>query len=439
MAFPNIRGAHHSGRRAGLRGVGSKGFFLRLAGKNLTRYRRRTVITASAIAFGVAIFIAMQSMLAGFSGESDRNFARYETGTAAVTGAGYWDERDQHPLDILVEEPQQVLRAWEEAGIPATARTSFRGELIIYFDPFPEDGSLPATFVGVDVERDSDVFDLEDSIVEGRWLESGEDGVIIGRWLAERLGAEVGYPVTVTARTRDGFHQIVDLEIVGIFDTPNPVINRSSLYLPIETVDFYLEMRGAVTSVHALIPGALPSDADPSEARTAVDGIAGIDFLTFADLNQEMIEMMEVEDASMNLVLFLLGIIAVVGISNTMLMAVLEREREIGMMRALGVRNREIRRMFMYEAAGIGVLGSLIGVALGAVLVHLLVEYGIDYGTLMEGLEMDFRIGDVMYGVWDVPVMLLAALGATTIASLVAIVPVRRILKRRITESLHHS
>lgn len=416
-----------------------RGFLIALAAKNLARHKRRTLITASAIAFGVAIFVAMSSLLEGFAAENNRNVSRYETGDAAATAPGYWDERETFPLDRVIETPQEILEALEREGIPAAPRVAFRGELIVRYDPFPEDGSIQRTFYGIDVERDPEVFGLSEAIVEGRFPHAGQEEVVIGRWLAERLGAEIGYPISVTTRTRDGFHQIMDLEIVGIFNTSNPILNRYQAFLPIGVADEYLEMRGAVTSIHMSLPGTLPSEADTEPVREVLSDFDHVEFLSFERLNEEFAEIMEMENASNAIILLLLGLIAVVGISNTMLMSVLERENEIGMMRAMGFRNGEIRSMFAYEAAGIGLIGAIGGVALGSVLVWLSVSYGLDYGVLMDGAEMDFRFDGVLYGVWNVPTMVASAAFAVVLAGVVAIVPTRRILRRSITDSLRHA
>ncbi|MFP4510119.1 MAG: ABC transporter permease [Spirochaetaceae bacterium] len=414
----------------------SRGFLLRLAVKNLTRYGRRTVITALAIAAGVGIYIAMDSAIAGFAGESDRLYAGYETGDVAVTAPGYWEERRRFPLDTLVADPEAVLETLRADGIPATPRTAFSGELVVRYDPFPEDGSLQAMFYGIDTERDADVFGLLGSVEEGRVPDAGEEGLLIGRALADRLGAEVGFPVTVTTRTRDGFHQLIDLEITGIFETPNPVINRRAMYMPIGLVDTVLEMRGAVTHVHAALPGSTPADADHGRVERLLADHDEIDVLSFEVMNQEMAEIMEIEDSALQIILILLGIIAAVGISNTMLMAVLEREREIGMMRAIGVRNSEIRRLFAYEAGAIGLGGSIAGVVVGTLLVWLLVNVGVDYGFLLDGVDMDFRWDGVLVGVWNVPTMGYAAVGAVVVAGLASMVPVRRMLKKTVTATL---
>ncbi len=415
------------------------GFFLALAFKNLSRHRRRTVITSIAIAFGVATFIWMYSILDGFEAENDRNMSRYETGDAAIMASGYWDERDTFPLDMPVERTDDILSQLDDEGIPAAPRIAFRGDLIVRYDPFPEDGSLQRLFYGIDVERDSDVFALSEAIEEGRFLEPGAEEVIIGRWLADRLGAEVGYPISVTTRTRDGFHQIMDLEIVGIFNTSNPILNRNHAFLPLEVADEYLEMRGAVTGIFLSLPGTLPAQTDPEPVRALLSDHEGVEVLDFHRLNEDFAEFMEFENAGATIVLMLLAIIAIVGISNTMLMSVLERENEIGMMRALGVRDGEIRWMFVFEAAGIGALGAIGGLIFGALAVWHSVAIGVNFGALMEGVEMDLRFDDVLYGVWDLPTMLLTAIFAAVIAGIVALVPVRRMLRRRITDSLRHS
>jgi len=427
-------------------------FLLHLAVKNLTRYKRRTAITATAIGFGVAIFVAMASMLDGFEAESNRNLARYELGSAAVAHPEYWDEREQYPLDLVLEDADSVLAAFDRADIAAAPRVAFQGELVIHYDPFPEDGSLHLAFYGVDPARDAKVFDLAGAIVEGEFLGENEYGLLIGRWLADRLGAEIGFPVTVLARTRDGFHQIIDLEVSGIFETPNPVVDRGAAFLHISTAELYLEMRGAVTSIHLGLGEGVPGTADLEPARAALDTALETALhtrpeqeparqdaavvLSFADMTREFAEAMEMEQAGNNLVLFLLAVIAVVGISNTMLMSVLEREREVGMMRAVGVRNAEIRRVFMYEAAGIGLLGSLVGIAFSIGMVAFMVHVGIDYSAMIEDIEMGYRTGTVLYGVWNPGTMVAATAFAVLVAGVTSFLPTRRILRRRVSESL---
>ncbi len=413
-------------------------FFFTLALKNLARYRRRTIITASAIACGIAIFAAAASLLEGFVVESDRNFIDYELGSVRITGPGYWEERELLPLDILVEDASRHVALLEQEGYTAAARTEFRGDLVIYYDPFPEDGNMPVIFTGVDPGRDPEVFKLKESMEKGRFVNEGADEVIMGRQLADRIGADIGYPVTAITRTRDGFYQIIDLEIVGIFNTPNPFVNRQVLYIPLDTADYYLEMRDAVTSImikgNERIPGTM--DIAPFEQMFRGEPL---EVLSFSRMNQELAEVMDISESMMSMILMILAFIAVVGISNTMLMAVLERQKEIGMLRALGLRDKEVRWMFMFEASGIGIIGAAGGIILGSFLMWLLVRYGFDYGTVLDDIDMGYRFAGVLYGIWTFGTTLVAAAFAVILSGIVAIIPVRRMLKKSVTDCLRHS
>ena len=84
-------------------------FLLQLAFKNLTRYKRRTLITAFAIAVGIAMFIYVDSMLAGAEYESVRNLRWYETSSARIMADGYWEERYSMPLDLSLEAPDAIV------------------------------------------------------------------------------------------------------------------------------------------------------------------------------------------------------------------------------------------------------------------------------------------------------------------------------------------
>ena len=117
-------------------------FLLSLAWKNLSRYRKRTIITATALAVGLGAYIFMDSWLLGAEKESERNLIWYETSSARVIDDQYWEQKDRLTLKYVIEEPAAILEKLAEQKIPAAPRTLFSGELILRKDPFPEDGSL---------------------------------------------------------------------------------------------------------------------------------------------------------------------------------------------------------------------------------------------------------------------------------------------------------
>lgn len=410
-----------------------------LAWKNLARYRRRTVITATALAVGLALYIFVDSMLLGLDQESQRNLEWYETGSAQIMDRDYFAQRDLLPLKHAIEEPERLLGELDRRGVPAAPRTTFQAELVVFQDPYPADGSFTTRVHAIDPARDPDVFHLPDTVSRGRFLRSDDSGVMLGSWLAEDLGAEVGYPITLVTRTRDGFYQTIDAEVVGIVAVPNPAVNRRGVFMPLEAANDYLQMQGAVTEIVLSYPLADDAEERTEELERELLGDGSPQTaVSWKELAPEYVALSEQKSAGSGIILFLVFIIAAVGVSNTMLMAVYERVREIGMMRAMGMADRDIRRLFLAEAGGIGLIGAALGVGLGAILVSFMVNVGIDYSAMVRDFDIGYRVAGVVRSAWNVQTLVSAAIIGVLLTVAVAWIPTRRAIRMRITDALRH-
>ena len=410
-----------------------------LSARNLLRHRRRTIITAGAVAVGLALYILVDSLLLGVELESNRNVIWYETGAAQVVHRDYPAERQDRPLKFSVENAAVVERSLEAAGFQATSRIVFSAEMVVFRDPFPEDGSVQITAYGIDPENDRAVFRLPRTVTDGRYLAGGENGALLGAWLAEDIGARVGFPLTLVTRTRDGHFQTIDLEVVGIVDTPNPVINRSAVFVPETVAAAYLQMEGAATEIAVADQVGRPLPAITAQMRRAVAGMPQLAVADWRTLAADAVAIAEAKETGSGIILFLVFVIAAVGVSNTVLMSVLERTRELGMMRALGMRDREVTAALLVEAAGIGLVGGLVGIVLGAAGVSALVEFGIDYGSMMRDADVGYRVTQVIYGAWNPRAFGRALLAGILISVVTASVPVRRAVRMSVIDSLRRS
>ena len=411
-------------------------WIIRLAFRNLRRYGRRTVITAGAIAFGLMFYVYVDSILVGAMDESERNLRRYETADGALAAPDYLEDRDHGKLgDSFDWRP--FAAELEAAGVTTAPRIPFAADLIFYKGDFPEDGSIPARIIALDPVRDEEVFRLSESLGEGEWLESGRYGIVLGRWVAGDIGAEVGAWLTVTAETLDGFPQVFDLQVIGILDSPNPTVNQSGVYMSLDIADEYLEMAETVPVLHTRLPGLMPEGGIPERYLQAVE-TGKLRWFTWEELAADYVAMMEAETSGSASIIMLILIIAGVGISNTMLMAVLERRREVGMMRSLGMNDRHIRRLFLWESAGIGLVGSVLGVGIGALVNVFLVEYGLDFSFFFEENTFGYRITGIFYGSWHLQGLMTAFLLGVGLSVIVALISIRRILRIGIVESLRY-
>lgn len=419
------------------------GFLAGLAWKNLSRYRKRTVITALTIAVGIAIYIWVDAWLLGADKESFRNLIWYETASAKVLTTGYWEEREFLPLSYTVDDPAPIMERIERAGFRTAPRVAFSGELIVYEDPYPADGSLPVRLTAIDPLRDPEVFRLDEHVAEGRYLEPDDPGILLGAWLAEDIGAEVGYPITVATRTKDGGRTTMDLTVIGLLNTPNPIINRSSAYIPLRYADDSLFMDGSVTEITVHIPERADLDAATALIQEAAAGSGRqngptIVVKNWQELGSDYIQLSAMKSSGTSMILMLIFIIAAVGISNTMLMAVFERIREIGMMRAIGMKDTEIRITFMLEAAGIGLIGATAGLVLGTIFTWATVTWGIDFSFMTRSYDIGYRVAGAFRAAWHPAAMVQAFVFGVLASMAVAWVPAGKALKKGITECLRY-
>lgn len=414
-------------------------FLVLLAIKNLFRYRRRTLITSVVIAVGLMMFLIIDSLLVGIDRESVRNLKWYETASIQIMHPEFWEDRMLKPLDSAIINPHEILETLENSGYTATVRTQFSADLILSSIDFPEDGNLPVHVTAVDVNRDSQVFRLDNHILEGRFPVMGTNEVVIGSWLAEDIHAEVGYWITLVTRGNGGFYEAIDMKIVGIVNCPNPNINRSLLLVPIDTISDYLAMTNLATEIDI----ALPETAQIEHQKLLIQSLIHemeqpLVVKSWDEIAGDYVSMISMERKGSSIILFLVFLIAAVGISNTMIMVISERIRELGMMRALGMSDRSIHLLFLLEATGIGVLGSIFGTAAGLLINIYLVMEGINFGFLMRTMDMAYRIQSIFRGSWHIQGILITFISGIVLSVVVAWFPTKRATNKDIPSCLRH-
>ena len=414
-------------------------FIITLAFKNLTRYKRRTLITSSAIALGLLMFILVDSLLMGAEEESVRNLKWYETSSMRIMHEDYWQERLMKPLDLSIENPDAMIETLKSEGIKATKRTTFTADMILNSIDFKEEGNMSVVVNAIAPLTDNDVFRFENTLIDGRFIAPGKNEVNIGSWFAEDIGATIGAYITLVTRGNGGFYEAMDLQIVGIINCPNPNVNRTLLMMPLDTASDYLAMGKSATEINIKIEESADIDKEVAHIKEILNlEKSEYIIMDWRELARDFVALSEAKRGASTMILFLVFIIAAVGISNTMLMAMYERIRELGMMRALGMKDSSIQLLFIFEAGGIGLIGAVIGTLLGIIANYFLVEYGINLGFILRDMDIGYRITSIMRGMWSVKTILISLFSGIFLSMLVAYIPTRRALKMDIPSALHH-
>ena len=371
----------------------------------------------------------------GFEEDSNQNLIAYETGTAQILDAKYVEEKDYLPIKYTIKNPDAIISLLKQNGIPATKRVLFGGEM------FFQAGSKQVKVFGIDPATNSDVFNLEDKkllVENSTFVRPGMREIVIGEWLADDMNISLNDTVDIRTRTRNGAVTTLSLTVAGILNTENPVVNNTGVFMPLDVVDGTLQMGGEVTD----IPMKLSEWKNIEKEVERVSSLLGPKYpqlvvQSYIDLFGGG-EIMESKRSVISLMLFLVFVIAAVGIINTMLMAVFERIKEIGMMRAMGMNDSGIRLTFMFEAAGIGLIGAVFGLILGALMNSYTYFIGLDFTGLMGRVEFGYRMINIFKSTWNPGTMIGAFFASIIFAMGASFFPSSKALTMEVTECLRY-
>ena len=366
---------------------------LKLSLRNLARYKTRTIITIIAVLVSVLVSTVVDGLIRGMFDLSTYNLLSYESSEVTIYQKGYFEKRKEYPSDIFIskEELEKVASELEKANIPYTPRYKAISEIISYNEEIDSEFYLTVILVGVDKEKDKNVFKISESLFEGTWFEN-EDEIIIGSKIAEKLNLKVGDIVTLSTTGAMGFAETLDLVVGGIINSEDPQVNMSQAFVNLADLDFYLSLDGCATEI-ALSDG-LPSVCS-MKFKEKVQQIIGpnLEARYYEEVNDDLIAIMNGDKGSSFIMLLFLFIIAGAGISNTMLMAAMERRKETAMLRSLGFSKKSIVAQFVLEGTITGIIGALIGAILALFVMIPLSKYGIDFTALLsEDMDIGYRI-----------------------------------------------
>lgn len=407
---------------------------VRLAWRNLRRNRRRTWITAVTVALAVLLLQLTSAFLTGIERQSFDNLINYQTGHAKVFAAGYYALREELPLEpALAGLDALEARLRSVPGVQSTAaRLTFQAQLSNGAD------QLPCTGIGIAVgSADTAVFRFPQAVTGGAYLRPGARGMLIGGGLAEVLGVHVGDWLTVLVKTRQGAYEALDLEVLGILGTGNPAIDRATFLVPLETAQTMLAMPGRATEVAVRFRPAAGERATLERLR-AEAATVGLDARGWRELEADFLSLVSAKRTGRIVMLIIFLTVALVGVTNTILMAAFERTREIGMLMTLGLRGTGVRRLFLAEGAMLGALGGAVGTLVAVVLIAWFATTGIDIAALYGEMDIGYPVKDRIFAAFGPGSLLVGWLLTVVLAAVVSLYPATRASRMDPVEALRH-
>jgi len=395
-------------------------FSLKLGLKNLTRQKRRNIITIFVIAFAFFGYLFMDSVMGGMEEMSFSNIKNYDTGNIQVMHPEYWEDREKLSLENLIYINQDTIDSIKnmDGVIGVSPELRFQASL---------NNGIDETVVlglGISPEQYSEVFATQNYIFEGAMFAPGESKAVIGVRLAELMDLKVNDYITLLIRTKEDTFNTIDVEISGLLNSPNPMINNGIVFVPLDIAQQALNIGNGV-SLFALKTASGNEDKITKALMNSFkEKNLDLKAYSWRESAASVIALSAAKKGGAATILSVVLLIGMIGIINNVILSALERTSEIGMMKALGMREWEIVFVFMVEATGIGILGGLAGCLIGFAGVGLMAKYGFDLSYMGGDMsEFGIPILDKIYGTWNIPAFGFLFILSVMVALLSSIVP----------------
>jgi len=354
------------------------GLLVSLGGRNLFRHRRRTAMLLAAICVAVAGVTVMNSLIRGFQQDMRESAVENLTGHIKVLAPGYRD-------DPGIQKRFEVARAWDPVEFSA-AMTGWAPRVRVPAVIMSERETRGVQLVGVDPARENISF-LGDVPVDGERLDGPDDNrLLLGRALAEQLETDVGYRVVVMTQGADGRNREAGFRVAGLFDAEGTGLEKAFAFSGLEFVQQMLDADG-VTEVSIRLARADETTGGPSLVQRLQGVFTGTDVWRWEELEPQAAAMFAFADMAVYIWFLIMMGALVFGLVNTLITAVMERTREFGMLRALGMRRSLLVIQVVIESSLIMATGVLVGLAIGSLCVLALAD-GIDLSQWAQGVEM---------------------------------------------------
>jgi putative ABC transport system permease protein len=328
-----------------------------LACRNAIANTRRSLLTLFSLCVATAVLLLFAAYV-----NSTRVALQYALvhggyGHFQISGKGGFDDTAENPLQFGLT-PQQVA-ALEKAAdaLPEVRRVVPR----LSFGGLISNGgqTVPFSGTGVDAGAEAAAFGRAHVIVAGEPLSpaSPGDGVILGRGLARLLGVKPGDSVTIMSSTVSGALNVIDVVVVGVETTGVAETDRMLVRARIETVQALLGT-DKISSLVILLDEDRHTNAIAQRLTQTTPGLEARSWIQLAPIFRQVIGMYE---SLFKAVFAFIVVITLMGLGVTILTSVLERTRDIGVMRALGISRNLVRWMFVLEGLALATAGVIIG------------------------------------------------------------------------------
>ncbi|NLR58169.1 ABC transporter permease [Chitinophaga polysaccharea] len=346
-------------------------WLIKMAWKNMWRNRSRTTITMAAIFFAVILSVIASSLKEGIFGNLVKNVVSFYTGYIQVHKKGFWDEQTLDNSFKSSPETEQLILDNKNVVMVASRLESFALASSVNITK----GCLVA---GIDPRKENMITSLEKKVIRGSYLKDTDYAVLLSQGLAERLKLTANDTVILIGQGYRGATAAGKYLVKGIVKFGSPDLNNRTLFMPLATAQNFYSADGMITS-YVL---SLNKTSHLQDIRSLLDGALGQAFevMTWEEMIPEVKQHIQTDSSNMKYVQGILYLLICFGIFGTLLMMMVERRFEMGMLVSIGMKKSMLIVLLLYESVFTVFVGCLLGIIASIPLVYYLNRHPIRIG-----------------------------------------------------------
>lgn len=407
--------------------------FIMIAWRNLWRNKRRSLVVITSIALGIFAMIFSIAFMNGIMTQMVENTISTSLGHVAIHRKGFQDslklEYNFHPSEKIltaISRAPHVKSYAPRIKIPGMLRSA--------------EASRGVMIVGIDPEREksiSKIFDYTSKEGGSDFIQSpSDDSILISKTMAKKLDLLVGDRIVLMVQDRNKEIVGVGLTVRGVFQTPVESFDKFIAFTGIKHMQEITGLNDNLSEINILLTDKAHVDTvKRSLTREIAD--PSLEILTWKDMAPSLVSLIKLFNTMMYIFFAIVFATVIFSIANTLIMAIMERFHEIGVMKSIGTRPGWIFSMVMFEAVNLGAVGLCAGIAAGGALVGVLSVTGMDFSFYSESMRV-YGSGSVIYPVIKA-LDILAATGIVLLTTIIAaLYPAQKAARIKPLEALNY-
>ncbi|MFN5335224.1 MAG: ABC transporter permease [Bacteroidota bacterium] len=329
-------------------------WIVKIAWKNCWRNPTRTLVSMAAVFFAVILSTLASSLKEGIFNNLVKNVVSFYSGYIQIHAPGYWEEQNLDNSFEDIPALNQIIK--NQPNI-----SSYAPRLESYALVASEKATKGCMIIGIDAEAEHQTTDLKNKLIKGKYFDANEEAILCAEGMAKRLSIQINDTVFIIGQGFHGSTAAGKFYVKGFLHFGSPELNEQTLFLPLSSAQNLFSTENRITSYTIQIQNA--NDLVKTTSQLKEKLIPTYEVMSWEEMMPDIKQHIETDSNNMKYIQGILYLLICFGILGTLIMMMMERKYEMGMLIAIGMKKRLLMLMIMAESIITIITGCILGIA----------------------------------------------------------------------------